>query len=151
MSRTRFRVNRHSIIAWMVRNSLVKTDVISVFGCEFQFRCCHFGIIIVNFEHVLHLFLLFPLLALSRLAFAGIRHLIYTLLWKNLTGRKFQHAQVNEHRTKKFLYEDYYKNIAFSYFQITLWDSFLPEGGVISPSFLYFCLEKAQILQVCAV
>ena len=49
MSRTRFRVNLYSIVAWMSRNSLLKTDaksevwvfVYELRGCGFESRCYH--------------------------------------------------------------------------------------------------------------
>ena len=40
MSRTRFRVNPHSIVAWMSRKSLLETGTISEFsGCGFESSC----------------------------------------------------------------------------------------------------------------
>ena len=51
MSRTRFRVNLHSIVAWMLRNSWLKTGAVSrwVFiyelsGCGLKSRCSHSGL-----------------------------------------------------------------------------------------------------------
>ena len=56
MSRRRFRVNPHSIVAWMSRNSLLETGpksevwlngwvfVYELSGCGFESRCSHFWI-----------------------------------------------------------------------------------------------------------
>ena len=53
MSRTRFRVNLHSIFAWMSRNSLLETGAIKIDRS---------GLLIVDFEHISHLVLVSLLL-----------------------------------------------------------------------------------------
>ena len=41
MSRTLFRVNPHSVFAWMSRNSLLETVVDELIGCWFESNCGH--------------------------------------------------------------------------------------------------------------
>ena len=54
LSRTRFRVNLHSIVAWMPRVYLQETGAISevyvtATGCEFESRCCHIELFFFSF------------------------------------------------------------------------------------------------------
>ena len=57
MSRTRFRLNLHSIVAWMSRNSLLVWPVwlnglvfvYDLSGCGFESLCCHFNMTLKGF------------------------------------------------------------------------------------------------------